>query len=182
MRTKRLYQKAKLYVKGGWKIYDANRKLEEAILDHYNALIQNGTSEICISDECSTNELRYDTLFSRACSDYAQHAMYYIKDKVIESLGASLTGLELNGIIHFLDYYIYAMLNMSEEIKGCLNLSFSVFRTAASVGYEYVSYFSVNEESARNVRVKALESAMQKSNVAQKYAVQLSEFVEYSPI
>jgi hypothetical protein len=77
---------------------------------------------------------------------------------------------------HF--YAAYERL-VEKEIKGELVESFCVIRSVdkETGEYEMMTFFVVDESAATRARIRALENAAKESEIAQKYAEKVSEFV-----
>ena len=67
---------------------------------------------------------------------------------------------------------------MEKEIKGELELSFSVIRDKGDGTFELQSFFIASESAATKARIRAYENAMKESQAAQKYAGKISEVIK----
>ena len=54
--------------------------------------------------------------------------------------------------------------------------SFSIRRKSGNI-YEYQTFFIVNEDKALEARKRAMQRAVEETELAQKYAAKVSEFV-----
>ena len=67
---------------------------------------------------------------------------------------------------------------VNKEIKGELRESYTIIREVKPGVFEMQTYFIVNEEAAMKARIKAMENAAIETELAQKYATKISEFVK----
>ena len=67
---------------------------------------------------------------------------------------------------------------VDKEIKGELKESYSIIREIRPGLFEMQTYFIVNEDAAMKARIRALENAAKETEIAQKYANKISEFVK----
>ena len=114
------------------------------------------------------------------CLTYAQTAGSYVKGRIVSDL--AVDGIDTNAEFeHF--YAAYERL-VEKEIKGEMRESFSVIRKVGvnkqtgNDEFEMQIYYIVNESAASKARIRAFENAMRESEAAQKYAKQVSDFVQ----
>lgn len=170
--------KMKAYKKGGWEIFGSSHTLEVALLTHYDALSKEGVSEIPATTESTSKNIGRDKLLMNACTYYAREAGSVIKGRIVEDMGSNITPEETAEFEHFYEAFESAV---EKEIKGELKLSYTVFRQikkGETNMYEFEALFIIDEEAATNARIRAFENAARESEVAQKYADKVSEFIK----
>lgn len=171
-------KKMKQYDKEGWKVFGTSRTLEVALLTHYEKLGEDGVVEVFGTAVSSSKNIAKDKLLMSACVTYATKNGSHIKGRIVEDMGSAVSTEELEEFEHFYAAYENAV---QAEIKGELCQSFSIFRPVVKNGkevFEFEAYYIVDEAEASRARIRAFENAMKESAVAQKYAKQVSEFIE----
>ncbi len=171
--------KAKMreYKKGGWEIFGSSHTLNTVLLTHYEELSKEGVSEISATAESTSKNIGRDKLFMNACTYYARESGSIVKGRIVEDLGSIITPEEATEFEHFYEAFESAV---EKEIKGELKLSYTVFRQIKKGEtdiYEFEALFLVDEEAATQARIRAFENAARESEVAQKYAERVSEFI-----
>lgn len=171
-------QKVKKLNKDGWQVFGSSHTLEMALLNHYEALEKDGTTEV-VGFATSTNKnVGKDKLKMSACTSYAQQIGSNIQGRMIEDMGSELSTEELS---EFDNFYSAFQNKVAAEIRGELRPSYSIFREVDVHGkkaYEFEAYFIVDEAAASHARIRAFENAAKESAVAQKYADKVSKFIE----
>lgn len=170
--------KMKEYAKGDWKVFGTSRTLEVALLLHYEKLADDGVKEITTQTVSTNKNLAKDKLMMNACTKYAQEMGSNIKGRITADMGSRLTPEELEEFEHF--YAAYEN-SVSAEIKGELHNTFCIYREIKHNGvpaYEFEAYYVVDMDAASKARIRAFQNAAKESAVAQKYADQVSKFIE----
>lgn len=170
-------QKIKEYKKKGFEVFGTSRTLEVALLTHYDNLSKDGVTEVVGLTSSANKNIAKDKLLMSACVTYAQKIGSNIKGRIIEDMGSIVSTEELAEFEHF--YAAYEN-NVQAEIKGELRNSFAIVRQTNLHGkqvYEFEAYFIVDEAEASRARIRAFQNAAKESAVAQKYAEQISEFI-----
>ncbi len=170
--------KMKDYAKGDWKVFGTSRTLEVALLLHYEKLADDGVKEITTQTVSTNKNLAKDKLMMNACTKYAQEMGSNIKGRITADMGSRLTPEELEEFEHF--YAAYEN-SVSAEIKGELHNTFCIYREIKHNGvpaYEFEAYYVVDMDAASKARIRAFQNAAKESAVAQKYADQVSKFIE----
>ncbi|MBO7120132.1 MAG: hypothetical protein J6W03_07435 [Bacteroidaceae bacterium] len=171
--------KKKELEKQGWKLFGSSRTLDVALLLHYdklNVLGKNGTEVngyASISDPKHKNLLKQNAI-ANACNTYARNTGSHVKGRTVNDMG--LTDSEKSEFEHF--YAAYEAI-VEKEIKGELKESFALIKE--DVGKKQIDmqvFYVVDEEAASRARIRAFENAMKESEVAQKYAEKVSEFIK----
>ena len=170
-------QKIKEYKKKGFEVFGTSRTLEVALLTHYDNLSKDGVTEVVGLTSSANKNIAKDKLLMSACVTYAQKIGSNIKGRIREDMGSIVSTEELAEFEHF--YAAYEN-NVQAEIKGELRNSFAIVRQTNLHGkqvYEFEAYFIVDEAEASRARIRAFQNAAKESAVAQKYAEQISEFI-----
>ncbi len=167
--------KMKEFKKGGWTLYGSSRSLDVVLLKHYEKLNAENENAYEIVGTCSkfvSKNVGHQTSINNACNIYAQQAGRLVKGRIVSDLaGSDDVAAEFD---HF--YAAYES-QVQKELNGELQESFSVIRTNKDGTFEMQTFFIVNESAATRARIRAFENAAKESAVAQKYAKQISEFV-----
>lgn len=169
--------KIKKYNSEKWQIFGSSHTLEVALLTHYEALEKEGVFEISGVSTSANKNIGKDKLLMSACTSYAQLMGGNIEGRIIEDLGQNLSTEELSEFEHF--YAAYEN-NVKAEIKGELKPSYTVFREIevhGKLAYEFETLYIVDEVAASQARIRAFQNAIKESAVAQKYADQVSRFI-----
>lgn len=171
-------KKMKEYKKEGWQIFGSSRTLEVALLKHYEALNNEDVREVFATTTSTNQNIGSDKLEMNAATKYAKQAGMRVKGRIVEDMGSVITPEEAQEFEHFYEAYEAAV---DKEIRGELKLSYSLYRKAKvgdKDGYEFRAYYLVDEESATRARIRAFENAARESEVAQKYAEKVSDFIK----
>lgn len=160
----------------GWKISGSSRSLEVALLKHYEKLEDEDNKEIV--GEVSTGKslnLMSQAAINNACLKYASLAGSYLKGRIVADGGINQSSEDGSEEFDRM-YQAYERL-VSKEIKGEISESFSVVRDKGDGTKEFKTFFIVNEAAASKARIRAWELAQEESEVAQRYAGKVSEFI-----
>ena len=169
--------KMKEYEKGGWKIFGTSHTLDVALLAHYDNLTKDGVTEVMGTAVSSNKNIGKDKVLMSACVTYAQKIGSNIKGRIVEDMGSVVSTEELAEFEHFYEAYVNSI---KGESKGELRNSYSIYRPVEIQGkeaYEFQTYYIVDENEASRARIRAFQNAAKESAVAQKYAEQVSEFI-----
>ena len=124
-----------------------------------------------VSDAKHKNLLK-STAEVNAFTTYARNSGMALKGFIGADMGA--TDSEKAEFEHV--YQAYEGL-VEKEIKGELKPSFSVIRETSDNRLEMQVFFLVDEDAATKARIRAFENAAKESEVAQKYANKISDFI-----
>ena len=170
--------KKKELKKGNWELFASSRTLDVALLSHYeklNLLGENGYEVVGVASRFKSKNLGHQQAINNACLTYAQQAGSHLKGRIVSDMSGNAddTAAEFD---HF--YAAYERL-VEKEIKGEMVESFSIIRCLDKEKgeYEMQTYFIIDEAAATRARIRALENAAKESEVAQKYANKVSQFV-----
>lgn len=168
--------KMKEYKKEGWKITASSRSLDVALLMHYEKLAMENTYELvgAVSNCHSINVCRQAAL-NNAAAYYASMAGSHLKGRVVSDLNIDQSTKD--GEAEFDKLYAAYERLVEKEIKGEIQESYTISRTLADGQKELQTYYIVCEDAAVKARIRALENAFKESEAAQKYASEVSKFV-----
>lgn len=174
---KKEYQKKIKEFNGeGWKLYGSTRTLEVSLLKHYEKL-NDGDNVYEIMGTCSrfkSKNVGHQTCLNNAANIYASQAGRKLKGRIVSDLAGDADNPD-NEFDHF--YGAYESL-VQKEINGELKESFSVIKDNGDGTFEMQTYFTIDEQSASNARIRAFENAKKESEAAQKMATQISDFIK----
>lgn len=162
----------------GWKLFGSTRTLDVALLSHYdklNNLGENGYELLgyaTVSSPKHKNLLKQNAI-ANACNTYARNCGSHVKGRTANDMG--LTDAEKSEFEHF--YAAYEAL-VEKEIRGELKESFSLIKEINKEQVDMQVFFIVDEDAATRARIRAFENAKKESEVAQKYAEQVSKFIK----
>lgn len=171
-------EKKKEFKKEGWKLFGSTRTLDVALLTHYeklNKLGENGQEVVGIASvtDSKHKNLLKQTAMSNACNTYAKNCGSYVKGRCVNDMG--LTDAEKSEFEHF--YAAYES-RVEKEIKGEMIESFSVIKEVSNKQIDMQLFYIVDEDAATKARIRAFENAAKESEIAQKYASQVSDFIK----
>ncbi len=160
----------------GWKVSGSSRTLEVALLLHYEKLKDENNKEIVgeVTTGKSAN-LMSQAAINNACIKYASLAGSYLKGRVVSDGGINQSSED--GSEEFDKMYQAYERLVAKELKGELSESFSIIRDKGNGTKAYKTFFLLNEDAAAKARMRAWEQAKKESEAAQKYANQVSDFI-----
>lgn len=168
-------QKSKEFKKGKWAVTGTSLTLDAALMKHLRTLNADNNDEIVYKVEMckSANVCRANAL-NNALVEYAQKAGSYIRGRVTSDM---FNDASANVPTEFDKFYAAYERLVQAEVKGALDFSFAVERPNGE-GKTYEAYYIVNEEKASRARLRAMQLAFEETQMAQKYAEQVSKFVQ----
>lgn len=168
--------KMKEYKKEGWKITTSSHTLEVELLQHYEKLKAENTTELvgAVSNCQSINVCRQAAL-NNAAAYYASLAGSQLKGRIVSDMAVNQSFQD--GIEEFDKLYAAYERLVEKEIKGEIQESYTIMRTNEFGNKELQTFYIVNEEAAVKARIRAWENAIKESQAAQKYASEVSKFV-----
>lgn len=172
---KELSTKMKEYKKGKWEIL-GGRSMEVALAKHYdrlNNLGDNGKEYMGVSTATKSKNTGVQSANNNAFITYAQACGSSLQGRVVSDMNAD--GVDASG--EFDKFYAAYERLVEKEIKNEMEPSYTIIRKNADGTYEVQTFFIVEESAARKARQRALEGALQDSEIAQKYADKISGFV-----
>ncbi len=174
---KEFKNKMKEYKKEKWKLFGSTRTLEVALLSHYdklNNLGDNGQEIMGVATKVKSKNVGHQMAINNACLTYAQQAGSHLKGRVVSDVNGNASDTEGE----FDKFYAAYERLVEKEIRGELKESFSIIRDNGDGTYEIQSYFIVDESAAVQARMRALENAARETELAQKYAEKVGNFVK----
>lgn len=174
---KEFKEKKKEFKKGGWKIYGTSRSEDVVLLKHFDKLMEldeDGVEIVGIASNFKSKNVGVQMAYNNAVVTYAQRAGGQVKGRVASDISGD--GTDAEG--EFEHFYAAYEREVEKEIKGELELSFSVIRDKGDGTFELQSFFIASESAATKARIRAYENAMKESQAAQKYAGKISEFIK----
>lgn len=170
--------KMKELKKDGWKLFSSSRTLEVALLSHYTKLNELGDKGSEIVGVASVSSSRHKNLLKQiaianACNTYARNGGSHVKGRTANDMG--VTDEEASEFDHF--YAAYEAL-VEKEIKGELKESFSLIKEVSNNQIDLQVFYLVDEDAATRARIRAFENAKKESEIVQKYAEKVSEFIK----
>ena len=171
------YQRTiKEFKKENWKVFGTSRTFEVALLQHYdklNNLGDNGQEIVGVATKFKSKNIGHQMAINNACMTYAQQAGSQLKGRIVSDINGN--GSDSEGEFEKL-YAAYERL-VEKEIKGEMKESFSVIRDNKDGTFEMQAFFIVDENAAVAARLRAMENAARETEMAQKYAKKVSDFV-----
>lgn len=166
---------AKTMAKEGWKI-DGSRTLEEMIFSHYQKLTDENNQELIanVIGNTSVKTMNQAQQWAQinASTSYAKQAKMMVVGRITNETGAGIEGAP--SVDNFYEGYESQVVT---EIKGELKKSFAVYREKENGGIDYRVFYLINEASASQARIRAMERAMMESEFARANAERISAFV-----
>lgn len=176
-REKQKKEKMKQFKKEKWTIFGTTQTIDVALLTHYDKLEQLGEDAhevVGLASNFKSKNVGVQTAENNACIEYAKEAGSELQGRIATDLFGS--GSDAEG--EFDHFYQAFERGVQKEIKGELKKSFSIIHDNGNGTYELQTYYIVDESGAQRARIKALESAIKESELAQKHADKISEFVK----
>lgn len=178
---KREYKtKMKEYQKEGWKVFGTAHSLDVALLNHYEKLNEEGAMEIAgVASAFVSKNVGQQSAMNAACNNYARMAESQIRGRMVSDIFNNADNVPEE----FDKFYAAYESKVEKEIKGELTPTYSVIRSKGKDAngqeiFEMQSFFVVNENAASKARLRAIKNALDESEAAQKYADQVSRFVQ----
>lgn len=163
--------------KGGWEIFGTSRSADVTLLKHFdklNTLGDDAKEVVGIASRFKSKNVGKQMAVNNACLTYAQDAGSYVKGRVMSDMAGD--GVDTEGEMD--NFYAAYERLVEKEIRGEMEESYSIIRDNGDGTFELQTYFIVNESAASKARIRAMEEAAKESAAAQKYANQISEFVQ----
>lgn len=175
-RDKQKKEKIKQFKKEGWKIFGTTKTIDVALLEHYDKLqtLEDAHEVVGLASNFKSKNVGAQTARNNACITYAQEAGSELQGRVVSDIYGSATDAD-GEFDHFYAAYERAV---QREIRGELKESFSIIHDNGNGTFELQTFYVVDENGARQARIRALESAMKESELAQKHADKISDFVK----
>lgn len=169
--------KMKQYKKEGWKLFASSRSLDVALLKHYAKLDELGDNCYEVVGICAkykSDNVGHQSAINNACNTYARNAGSHVKGRVVGDLASN--GDDTSS--EFDKFYAAYEALVEKEIKGEMRESYAIYRELGNGEKTMQVYFIIDEDAATRARIRAYENALKESEVAQKYAEKVSDFVK----
>ena len=167
-------KKLREYKKEGWELFGSSKTINNALREHYEALVKDDVFEVVgTATGIKSENIGQQVAWNNACINYVQQAGSFLRGRMDTD---NHTGDGSDGeFSHF--YAAYETL-LQKEIRGELRPSFSLVKHNADGTCQMMSFFVVNKEAASNARLKAMELAAGESEAAQRIAGRIKEYVQ----
>jgi hypothetical protein len=176
-RDKQKKEKMKQFKKEKWTVFGTSQTIEVALLSHYDKLEKLGDDAheiVGLASNFKSKNVGVATAENNACIEYAKEAGSELQGRIATDLFGS--GSDPDG--EFDHFYQAFERGVQKEIKGELKKSFSIIHDNGNGTFELQTFYIVDESGAQRARMKALEAALKESEVAQKHAEKISDFVK----
>ena len=172
---KEVSKKLKDYKKKGYEIFGSSRTLETVLTKHYTTLeAKDGkVVEVVGFSQAKSRNLAQAAAQNSAANKYATSASQQVKGRVLADMALDVANQEAE----FDKFYAAFEGKVQQEIKGELRPSFAVAKQNADGTISVEAYFLVDDDAASRARINAFKNSQTESAVAQKYAQQISNFV-----
>lgn len=172
--TSKMYKaKIKEYKKTGWKLAGSSKTLEVALLEHYEKLKDPQNVELSGEvSQCKSLNVCKQMAYNNALITYANLAGSTLKGRVVSDLNVDTSDEDAE----FDKMYAAYERLVQQEVKGVLTESYAIYKERGGTK-QFKVFFLVNEEKASLARMRALERAAKETEMAQKYANKISDFV-----
>lgn len=170
-------EKKKEYKKKNWEIFGSSRTLDVALLLHYDKLNNGGENVhevVGVVSSFVSKNIGKQQAINNACVTYAGQAGSHVKGRVVSDAG-SVVNVPQSEFDKF--YAAYERL-VEKEIRGEMKESYTIIRDKKDGTFEMQSFFIIDEDAATQARIRAFENAAKESEMAQKYATQVSDFIK----
>ena len=171
-------EKMKEYKKEGWKLFGSSRTLDVKLLEHYQKLEElgaDGHEIVGIATNVKSKSTAHQRAITDAATSYAQAAGRTLKGRILQDIADNES---LDDDAAFNHFYAAFESQVEKEIQGEMEESYSVIHDNGNGTYDLQTFFIVSEGQASRARMRALENAMKESEVAQKHAQKISDFVK----
>jgi hypothetical protein len=172
---KEVSKKLKDYKKRGYEIFGSSRTLETVLTKHYTTLEakEGKVVEVTGFSQAKSRNLAQAAAQNSAANRYATSASQQVKGRVLADMALDIANQEAE----FDKFYAAFEGKVQQEIKGELRPSFAVAKQNADGTISVEAYFLVDDDAASRARINAFKNSQTESAVAQKYAQQISNFV-----
>lgn len=175
---KEVKAKVKELQKENWKILGSTRTLDAALTKHIGTLTDLGDNAyevVGLAGNFKSKNIGKQQAINNACATYAQNAGSSLKGRVVSDMTGD--GSDETSAKEFDHFYAAYERHVEKEIKNEMKESFSIIRELPNGTSEIQTFYVVNEDAASNARMRALENAAKESELAQKQAEKVANFV-----
>lgn len=159
--------------KEGWQLDSQTMTLEEALLNHKVAMEKDENNYEIIGrvSGVSSRNVAHTNANHNAAIAYAQLAKKSMLRGAEESNAGNLGGEEFDNFVGSYERLVAG--SIEKEMKE----SFAIFKEDSDGKKEYNVYYIVNEEKAAQIRLRAMQTAIEESKLAEEFAKNISDFV-----
>lgn len=175
-RKKEYKKKMAEFSRGGWKIFASTNSVEVALLEHYSELFEKGDAVyelVGIASKFKSSNVGKQMALNSACITYAQSAKSYVQGRVTSDMAGDGVAADKE----FDNFYAAYERLVAAEIKGELKESFAIIRDLKDGTSEMQVYYIVDQDNAAKSRERAMAQALKETQMAQKHAEEISNFV-----
>ena len=155
----------------GWERVNISRSHEALVRAHIEKASQPNTQEIAVLINCNIVSVCASNARTEAARVYAQRASSFVRERSLGDENLNQANLREE----FAKFYTAYEVLVQAEVSNVLELSYDVIRRSTN---EYRAFFTVNEERASAARLRAMEQALRETQAAQRYAREISRFVQ----
>lgn len=167
----------------GWAVYGSDRSIDVTLLEYYDKLNAKGddVQRVMGTAKSANKRVLRNEALADACERYSVTAGASVEGKIADDM-ANLDDEAKTAFTHF---YAAYLINVKKEIKGEMQEGYSITRSKKGVVngnqsdvYEIQSYFIIDKDAASRARIRACQNALAETEMAQKYAEKIAEFVK----
>lgn len=175
MVKKMVKDKVKDYKKRGYEIFGSSLTLDVALTKHYTKIEENGekVQEIPGFAHAKSRNLAATQAQNSAATRYSTQASAQVKGRMVADMSNEIS----ENPTEFEKFYAAYQTKVEQEIRGELRPSFMVKKENADGSIDVEAYYLVDEDAASRARIQAFRNTQNESEVAQKYAQRVSDFI-----
>ncbi len=162
---------AKQLTKEGWKLLESGTL--EAVLKAHLLKQKTGDVEEIVgtANKMRSINLGKTTARNNAMNEYAESAKSMIRGRIT----TDLRDIDENQVENLVSGYERLVL---KEINGEVKSAYTLYKENKDGKYDVRGYFLVDLESASKARKRAMELALEESELAHKYGNEISNFID----
>ena len=173
--NKEVKAKLKDYKKRGYEIFGSSRTLETVLTKHLTAIesSEGKVVEVTGFSQAKSRNLAATAAQNSAANRYATSCSQQVKGRVLADMASDVANQEAE----FDKFYATYEGKVQQAIRGELKHSFSVKHVEPDGRIAVQAFYLVPESAAASARIKALQQSVKETELAQKYAQKVSDFV-----
>lgn len=165
--------KLKEYKKEGWKLFGSSRSMEVALLSHYEKLDNLGENGYEVFGTAAITDSKHKNMLHQN-AELNAFTKYVGQRREVVGRAISDMGLADEEKAEFEHFYAAYESKFQGEVKGELHESYALIKEVSKDLIEMQVFYIVDLDAS----TKAFEKAMNESEIAQKYAQKVSEFIK----
>lgn len=165
--------KLKEYKKEGWKLFGSSRSMEVALLSHYEKLDNLGENGYEVFGTAAITDSKHKNMLHQN-AELNAFTKYVGQRREVVGRAISDMGLADVEKAEFEHFYAAYESKFQGEVKGELHESYALIKEVSKDLIEMQVFYIVDLDAS----TKAFEKAMNESEIAQKYAQKVSEFIK----